>query len=111
MDKKLNILQHHFCSNREKPINRARCSSCGIWKIGSWSSCSVLCGQGIRSRNVECFSNDYKIQMIDSNCDIKNKLEDTQVCVNHCIENTDKWKIISTAEVIILYYNFVFKII
>uniref|UniRef100_A0AAF5CYM2 EGF-like domain-containing protein n=1 Tax=Strongyloides stercoralis TaxID=6248 RepID=A0AAF5CYM2_STRER len=57
-------VEDKFCWETMKPTNIKSCNlgECPQWKTGDWGFCSVTCGDGYKSRNVDCFSGSKKIE-------------------------------------------------
>ncbi|XP_033114494.1 A disintegrin and metalloproteinase with thrombospondin motifs 1-like [Anneissia japonica] len=74
------IAPETFCDQNDKhaekePCNKEPCAAenKGVWVVSEWSSCSVSCGVGIRSRSVNCKSIDSNdgapnIYLVESEC-------------------------------------------
>lgn len=52
----------------ERACNTDKCVTFG-WNVGSWSSCSSICGSGTQTRKVACVGSDGSPQ-IDSSCSV-----------------------------------------
>uniref|UniRef100_A0A4W3IYR2 Thrombospondin type 1 domain containing 4 n=1 Tax=Callorhinchus milii TaxID=7868 RepID=A0A4W3IYR2_CALMI len=75
-------VQPHRCQHLEKPETTTTCQMkiCSEWQIRSeWSSCSVPCGIGQRSRDVKCVSNLGDI-VDDEECNMKLRPDDFENC-------------------------------
>ena len=84
LDKNSNeIVADIFCSNLERPLNTQVCNlqECTYsWVTGAWSICSVICGDGVMIRTVEC-RNDVSGEIAsDSFCDAISKPIDEVTC-------------------------------
>ncbi|XP_054845182.1 A disintegrin and metalloproteinase with thrombospondin motifs 20 [Eublepharis macularius] len=73
------IAKESFCAHLPRPEELAICfSPCGIWQAGSWSPCTVTCGNGIVTRQVVCVNHH---QQIDENyCDPEGRPAKEQEC-------------------------------
>ncbi|XP_064617022.1 A disintegrin and metalloproteinase with thrombospondin motifs 6-like [Liolophura sinensis] len=73
------------CSGMEKPpvqmtCNRKPCP--GVWWSGTWSACSLTCGRGQQSRDVECHRDESSREKLDdSECISLDKPAAIQECV------------------------------
>ncbi|XP_070193825.1 A disintegrin and metalloproteinase with thrombospondin motifs 9-like [Littorina saxatilis] len=54
-DRKGTSVSYDLCK-APKPRNTKRCAAgqCPKWKKGKWSKCSVTCGEGLKTRDIEC---------------------------------------------------------
>ncbi|GFY61399.1 a disintegrin and metalloproteinase with thrombospondin motifs 9 [Trichonephila inaurata madagascariensis] len=52
-----------------------------IWKEGSWSKCTSLCGEGVRRRTVTCHDSNDDSRLSLSYCDSKRKPKTTEKCI------------------------------
>uniref|UniRef100_A0A8C7I1E8 ADAM metallopeptidase with thrombospondin type 1 motif 20 n=1 Tax=Oncorhynchus kisutch TaxID=8019 RepID=A0A8C7I1E8_ONCKI len=62
-------LSEHFCDPNTKPLAVGSCElpDCASWQVGVWGPCSVTCGVGRATRQVEC--SNYHHQVDESFCD------------------------------------------
>ncbi|XP_026576073.1 ADAMTS-like protein 4 [Pseudonaja textilis] len=70
------------CSHLEKPAATQDCQVlfCSHWQVQSnWSSCSVLCGTGHRTRHVRCVSNHGEL-LRDTDCPDIHRPQSTEPC-------------------------------
>uniref|UniRef100_A0AAF3EJ61 Uncharacterized protein n=1 Tax=Mesorhabditis belari TaxID=2138241 RepID=A0AAF3EJ61_9BILA len=69
----INVLDK-YCLAEKKPPSSESCvsKSCGTWDPGAWTSCSVSCGTGTRSRTVNCVGG--------TDCDKLKKPQVRQAC-------------------------------
>ncbi|XP_029142323.1 ADAMTS-like protein 4 [Protobothrops mucrosquamatus] len=70
------------CSQLEKPSATQECQVhvCSHWEIQTnWSSCSVLCGTGHRTRHVRCVSNHGEL-LRDSDCPDNPRPQASEAC-------------------------------
>ncbi|XP_074650847.1 A disintegrin and metalloproteinase with thrombospondin motifs 6-like [Tubulanus polymorphus] len=72
------------CDIYTKPMESKQCSNitCGIWKIGHWSTCSSSCGEGLQFRRVLCVQG--------QKCPLRNKPADHRICEVDCSTTTFK---------------------
>eukprot|EP00118_Oscarella_pearsei_P025899 m.308995 g.308995 ORF g.308995 m.308995 type:complete len:1646 (+) comp45241_c0_seq1:82-5019(+) len=69
-----------MCSGPPPPDTLpCECGTCGQWKTGQWSTCSVSCGTGMQSRSVRCVSEGGEV-LPDSQCCLKYRPTSTQPC-------------------------------
>ncbi|KAK7929429.1 hypothetical protein WMY93_005824 [Mugilogobius chulae] len=91
------------CGATEFPETRSTCQLkiCSQWEIRSdWSSCSVPCGVGQRSREVVCVSNQGEAEP-DEECNMNIKPDTVQNCdMGKCARSwfTSEWSQQCTAE-------------
>ncbi|XP_062820876.1 ADAMTS-like protein 4 isoform X2 [Anolis carolinensis] len=70
------------CGQLEKPNATQACQVqvCSHWEIHTnWSSCSVLCGMGHRTRRVRCVGNDGAF-LKDSDCPSRHRPKTSEAC-------------------------------
>ncbi|VDN03089.1 unnamed protein product [Thelazia callipaeda] len=69
-----------YCWQTKRPITSRKCNrkSCPKWEKGDWTSCSVTCGKGFRSRQVECRQEGDRLE--DYACNNTNRPDDEQLC-------------------------------
>nr|XP_060614582.1 ADAMTS-like protein 4 [Anolis sagrei ordinatus] len=70
------------CGQLEKPNATQTCQVqvCSHWEIHTnWSSCSVLCGMGHRTRRVRCVGNDGAF-LKESDCPIRHRPKTSEAC-------------------------------
>ncbi|XP_067328475.1 ADAMTS-like protein 4 isoform X2 [Anolis sagrei] len=70
------------CGQLEKPNATQTCQVqvCSHWEIHTnWSSCSVLCGMGHRTRRVRCVRNDGAF-LKESDCPIRHRPKTSEAC-------------------------------
>ncbi|CAI5448985.1 unnamed protein product [Caenorhabditis angaria] len=69
------------CDQTKKPVTTMRCriAHCPRWKTTTWSTCSVTCGRGIRSREVHCYRG-RKMKVNDTECEMTKKLPTETNC-------------------------------
>ncbi|XP_038606171.1 thrombospondin type-1 domain-containing protein 4 [Tachyglossus aculeatus] len=75
-------VQPHRCQHLEKPETASTCQLkiCSEWQIRtSWTSCSVPCGVGQRSRDVKCVSNLGDV-VDDTECNLELRPSDLENC-------------------------------
>ncbi|XP_062439598.1 thrombospondin type-1 domain-containing protein 4 isoform X1 [Rhea pennata] len=75
-------VQQYRCHHLEKPETTSTCQLkiCSEWQIRSeWTSCSVPCGVGQRTRDVKCVSNLGDI-VDDEECNMKLRPNDIENC-------------------------------
>ncbi|XP_067661650.1 A disintegrin and metalloproteinase with thrombospondin motifs 6-like isoform X2 [Haliotis asinina] len=63
------VLAHSNCARLVKPAEASECNpeSCpGVWRPGSWSSCSQTCGRGLKTRKVTCYKDGDSMKEIES---------------------------------------------
>ncbi|XP_022704194.1 papilin-like isoform X2 [Varroa jacobsoni] len=83
------IYNETFCAGQPKPETERPCENAPIceysWFFSNWGSCSVSCGNGIKSRSVFCGKievNGTCLEMVeDSNC-LGDKPAEKEVCEN-----------------------------
>uniref|UniRef100_A0ABM5F3Z8 ADAMTS-like protein 4 isoform X2 n=1 Tax=Pogona vitticeps TaxID=103695 RepID=A0ABM5F3Z8_9SAUR len=82
------VVHPQRCGHLEKPNATQACQVqvCSHWEIhANWSSCSVLCGTGHRTRHVRCVSNEGTL-LRDSDCPSNNRPETSEACdVGPCV--------------------------
>ncbi|XP_071199090.1 A disintegrin and metalloproteinase with thrombospondin motifs 20-like [Salvelinus alpinus] len=62
------VADESYCAHLPRPPESSACfSSCGQWSSWEWSPCSVTCGVGRATRQVEC--SNYHHQVDESFCD------------------------------------------
>ncbi|XP_077790786.1 A disintegrin and metalloproteinase with thrombospondin motifs 20 isoform X1 [Podarcis muralis] len=73
------VAEESFCAHLPRPEELSSCfSPCGVWQSGSWSPCTVTCGNGIVTRQVVCVNHH---QQIDENyCDPEGHPAKEQEC-------------------------------
>ncbi|XP_077194718.1 A disintegrin and metalloproteinase with thrombospondin motifs 20 isoform X4 [Paroedura picta] len=73
------VAEESFCAHLPRPEELANCfNPCGVWQAGSWSPCTVTCGNGIVARQVVCVNHH---QQIDENyCDPEGRPAKEQEC-------------------------------
>uniref|UniRef100_A0A8D2ISN2 ADAM metallopeptidase with thrombospondin type 1 motif 20 n=1 Tax=Varanus komodoensis TaxID=61221 RepID=A0A8D2ISN2_VARKO len=73
------VAEESFCAHLPRPEELSNCfSPCGVWQAGSWSPCTVTCGNGIVTRQVVCVNHH---QQIDENyCDPEGQPAKEQEC-------------------------------
>nr|XP_056702477.1 A disintegrin and metalloproteinase with thrombospondin motifs 20 [Euleptes europaea] len=73
------VAEESFCAHLPRPEELASCfNPCGVWQAGSWSPCTVTCGNGIVTRQVVCVNHH---QQIDENyCDPEGRPAKEQEC-------------------------------
>ncbi|XP_061414508.1 LOW QUALITY PROTEIN: thrombospondin type-1 domain-containing protein 4 [Lethenteron reissneri] len=79
---RVTTVQPHRCRTLEKPETTTTCQLkiCSEWQTRSeWSSCSVPCGLGQRSRDVKCVSN-LGDAVDDGECNMKLRPADSENC-------------------------------
>ncbi|XP_061451149.1 thrombospondin type-1 domain-containing protein 4 isoform X2 [Rhineura floridana] len=75
-------VQPHRCHHLEKPETTSTCQLkiCSEWQIRTeWTSCSVPCGVGQRTRDVKCVSNLGDV-VDDEECNMKLRPNDIENC-------------------------------
>ncbi|XP_046547664.1 A disintegrin and metalloproteinase with thrombospondin motifs 12-like [Haliotis rubra] len=63
------VLAHSNCARLVKPPEASECNpeSCpGVWRPGSWSSCSQTCGRGLKTRKITCYKDADSMKEIES---------------------------------------------
>ncbi|KAL3067003.1 hypothetical protein OYC64_016868 [Pagothenia borchgrevinki] len=71
-----------LCGTSDRPVTKSTCQLkiCSQWEIRSeWSSCSVPCGVGQRSREVVCVSNQGEVEE-DEECNMNLRPDTLQNC-------------------------------
>uniref|UniRef100_A0A803TLW5 ADAM metallopeptidase with thrombospondin type 1 motif 20 n=1 Tax=Anolis carolinensis TaxID=28377 RepID=A0A803TLW5_ANOCA len=73
------VAEESFCAHSPRPEELSSCfSPCGVWQAGSWSPCTVTCGNGIVTREFVCVNHH---QQIDENyCDPEGHPAKEQEC-------------------------------
>ncbi|XP_060138592.1 thrombospondin type-1 domain-containing protein 4 isoform X2 [Zootoca vivipara] len=75
-------VQSHHCHHLEKPETTSTCQLkiCSEWQIRTeWTSCSVPCGVGQKTRDVKCVSNLGDV-VDDEECNMKLRPNDIENC-------------------------------
>ncbi|VDK88750.1 unnamed protein product, partial [Litomosoides sigmodontis] len=69
-----------YCWQTHRPEASRRCGrkSCPKWERGDWTSCSVTCGKGFRTRQVECRQEGERI--VDYACRSIDRPDSEQPC-------------------------------
>ncbi|KAM3720843.1 Protein madd-4 [Dirofilaria immitis] len=69
-----------YCWQTHRPATSRKCNrkSCPKWEKGDWTSCSVTCGKGYRTRQVECRQEGERID--DYLCKSIDRPDDEQPC-------------------------------
>ncbi|XP_041349612.1 A disintegrin and metalloproteinase with thrombospondin motifs 9-like [Gigantopelta aegis] len=64
MDNQGTRISNALCSHLPKPVSMETCirKLCGEWRLGTWSSCPVTCGEGVKTRYVACVVFDQPVQ-------------------------------------------------
>ncbi|VDM08890.1 unnamed protein product [Wuchereria bancrofti] len=70
----------HYCWQTHRPAISRKCNpkSCPKWEKGDWTSCSVTCGKGYRTRQIECQQEGERID--DYACKDTDRPDDNQPC-------------------------------
>ncbi|XP_022333427.2 thrombospondin type-1 domain-containing protein 4-like isoform X2 [Crassostrea virginica] len=75
------VVSDYSCTQQDKPEHLKPCQSeqtCGPqWFMSDWASCSVTCGKGRRSRDVQCLDT-YGVPSND--CSIREKPTEVELC-------------------------------
>uniref|UniRef100_A0A673WCG2 ADAM metallopeptidase with thrombospondin type 1 motif 20 n=1 Tax=Salmo trutta TaxID=8032 RepID=A0A673WCG2_SALTR len=73
------VADESYCAHLPRPPESSACfSSCGQWSSWEWSPCSVTCGVGRATRQVEC--SNYHHQVDESFCDQDERPSTEQEC-------------------------------
>uniref|UniRef100_A0A4W5QA44 ADAM metallopeptidase with thrombospondin type 1 motif 20 n=1 Tax=Hucho hucho TaxID=62062 RepID=A0A4W5QA44_9TELE len=73
------VADETYCAHLPRPPESSACfSSCGQWSSWEWSPCSVTCGVGRATRQVEC--SNYHHQVDESFCDQDERPSTEQEC-------------------------------
>ncbi|XP_048513689.1 ADAMTS-like protein 4 isoform X2 [Athalia rosae] len=95
------------CHHLEKPVGQSvRCNTrpCPAkWRAGAWSECSVSCGGGFRTRELECVQEVTPVltmRVADGACIEPNILPVKEACVNSPCDDKKRSKIQSTKETV-----------
>uniref|UniRef100_UPI00358FFDC3 thrombospondin type-1 domain-containing protein 4 isoform X2 n=1 Tax=Myxine glutinosa TaxID=7769 RepID=UPI00358FFDC3 len=79
---RITTVHHHRCRSLERPESTTTCQLriCSEWRIRKeWSTCSVPCGVGQRTRDVKCISNIGDV-VDDHECNMKLRPGDSENC-------------------------------
>ncbi|EFO19279.1 thrombospondin type 1 domain-containing protein [Loa loa] len=73
-------VDEQYCWQTQRPVTSRKCNrkSCPKWERGDWTSCSVTCGKGYRTRQVECRQEGERID--DYACRGTDRPDDKQPC-------------------------------
>ncbi|KAG1685919.1 A disintegrin and metalloproteinase with thrombospondin motifs 20 [Nymphon striatum] len=75
-------LPDDMCDSSAKPTGHQKCrdKSCGNWRTGEWSKCTVSCGEGIQLRHVICVLIDSQVEVFDDQCDAADRPPTETLC-------------------------------
>ncbi|XP_043935992.1 thrombospondin type-1 domain-containing protein 4-like [Protopterus annectens] len=84
------MVQPQLCGQLEKPPITQSCQVriCSHWEVGtSWSSCSVLCGVGQRTRSLRCVSSTGDL-IADGECNQRQRPNTVETCdMGPCVKS------------------------
>ena len=79
-----NIVDGGYCENETSPDSMSECyseSGCSYqWWYGNWTSCSMDCGQGTRTREVACYLTNNSTRVDSHRCPSNDTPADTSDC-------------------------------
>jgi len=62
-----------LCPSNKLDSEKCNEQLCTEWRFGTWSQCSVSCGQGIQRRDANCVDSNNR-PLEERNCDIREKI-------------------------------------